>query len=227
MLNKLIAIVDDEKDIVELVSLNLRNAGFKTREFFDAESFLRSLQIEKPDFIILDLMLPDMDGFDVCKWLKNNDQYSSIPVIMLTAKVEETEKILGLEIGADDYVTKPFSTRELVARVRAVLRRNKHKEETKKITIGNMLNIDPDKYEVEVEGKKIELTTTEFKILHLLASKKDRIQTREQILDHLWGHEKTVVDRTIDVHIRHLREKLENAAIFIKNMRGLGYKIEE
>ena len=227
MLNKLIAIVDDEKDIVELVSLNLSNAGFKTREFFDAESFLRSLQIEKPDFIILDLMLPDMDGFDVCKWLKNNDQYSSIPVIMLTAKVEETEKILGLEIGADDYVTKPFSTRELVARVRAVLRRNKHKEETKKITIGNMLNIDPDKYEVEVEGKKIELTTTEFKILHLLASKKGRIQTREQILDHLWGHEKTVVDRTIDVHIRHLREKLENAAIFIKNMRGLGYKIEE
>ncbi len=227
MIQKLIAIVDDEPDIVELVSLHLKNAGFKTREFIDVESFFGFLGTETPDLIILDLMLPDTDGFEVCKLLKNKDQYASIPVIMLTAKAEETEKVLGLELGADDYVTKPFSPRELVARVKAVLRRNRPNEETKKISIGDILNIDLERYEVEVEGNKIDLTTTEFKILQLLALKKGRIQTREQILDHLWGQEKTVIDRTIDVHIRHLREKLGNAAIFIKNLRGLGYRIEE
>jgi DNA-binding response OmpR family regulator len=227
MIHKLIAIVDDEPDIIELVSINLKKAGFKVEEFPDSESFFKSLHVEIPDLIILDLMLPDTDGLEVCKLLKNKDEYASIPIIMLTARAEETEKILGLELGADDYVTKPFSPRELVARVKAVLRRNKPKEETKKISIGNTLNIDLERYEVEVEGKKIDLTTTEFKILQLLAIKKGRIQSREQILDHLWGQEKTVIDRTIDVHIRHLREKLGNAAIFIKNLRGLGYKIEE
>lgn len=227
MIQKMIAIVDDEPDIVELVSLHLKNAGFRTKEFIDVESFYKFLGAETPDLIILDLMLPDTDGFEVCKLLKRNDRYASIPVIMLTAKTEETEKVLGLELGADDYVTKPFSPRELVARIKAVLRRNKPKEETKIISIGDILNIDLERYEVEVEGKKIELTTTEFKILQLLALKKGRIQSREQILDHLWGQEKTVIDRTIDVHIRHLREKLENAAIFIKNIRGLGYRIEE
>jgi DNA-binding response OmpR family regulator len=227
MIPKLIAIVDDEPDILELVSINLKKASYRVREFPDSESFFKSLYAETPDLIILDLMLPDMDGFEVCKLLKNEDKYASIPIIMLTARVEETEKVLGLELGADDYVTKPFSPRELVARVKAVLRRNKTKEETKKISIGDILSIDLEKYEVEVEGKKIELTTTEFKILQLLALKKGRIQSREQILDYLWGQEKTVIDRTIDVHIRHLREKLESAAIFIKNLRGLGYKIEE
>ncbi|MCX5803528.1 MAG: response regulator transcription factor [Proteobacteria bacterium] len=226
-MSKLIVIVDDEPDIVELVSLHLKNAGFKTREFLDVESFYKFLDAETPDLIILDLMLPDADGFEICKYLKHKEKFSLIPIIMLTARAEETEKVLGLELGADDYVTKPFSPRELVARVKAVLRRHEQKEETKKINIGNMLVIDLEKYNVKVEGKEIELTATEFKILQLLSSKKGRIQTRDQILDHLWGQEKIVVDRTIDVHIRHLREKLGRASNLIKNVRGIGYRLEE
>lgn len=226
-MNTLIAIVDDEPDIVELVSINLKKASFRVKEFLDAESFFRFLHSETPDLIILDLMLPDMDGFDVCKSLKGQDKYAGIPIIMLTARVDETEKVLGLELGADDYVTKPFSPRELVARVKAVLRRHKQKEETKKITIGDMLCMDLEKHEVEVYGNKIELTYTEFKILQLLSAKRGRVFSRDQILQHLWGDDKMVLDRTIDVHIKHLREKLGKAGNVIKNIRGVGYKLEE
>jgi len=225
--NQLIAIVDDEPDILELVGVNLKKSGFKVKGFSEVESFYRSLQTGSPDLVILDLMLPDVDGFEVCKYLKSKDKYSSIPIIMLTAKTEETEKVLGLELGADDYVTKPFSPRELIARVKAVLRRQEHKKETKRITVGDILTIDMERYEVEVTGKKIDLTTTEFKILHFLASNTGRIYSRDQILDYLWGREKFVIDRTVDVHIRHLREKLGNAAQLIKNVRGIGYKFEE
>ena len=226
-MNKLIAIVDDEPDILELVSINLKKASYRVKGFLDSESFFRSLAIETPDLIILDLMLPDMDGFDVCKSLKGQDKYTSIPIIMLTARAEETEKVLGLELGADDYVTKPFSPRELVARVRAVLRRNIPKEETKRIKIGDMLVLDTEKYEVELEGERIELTSTEFKILQLLSTKKGWVFSRDKILQHLWGDDKMVLDRTVDVHIKHLREKLGKASIFIKNIRGVGYKLEE
>jgi DNA-binding response OmpR family regulator len=227
-MNKLIAIIDDEPDILELVSINLKKASYRVKEFPDSESFFRSLVAQTPDLIILDLMLPDMDGFEVCKFLKGQDKYTSIPIIMLTARAEETEKVLGLELGADDYVTKPFSPRELVARVKAVLRRNIAKEETKRIKIGDILVLDTERYEVEVEGERIELTTTEFKILHLLSTKKGWVFSREQILTYLWGNDnKMVLDRTVDVHIKHLREKLGKASIFIKNIRGVGYKLEE
>lgn len=226
MSNELIAVIDDEPDILELVSLHLTKHGFKVKSFQNAENFFKFLSSQTPDLIILDLMLPDMDGFEVCKQLKSNEEFKSIPIIMLTARTTEADKVLGLELGADDYVTKPFSPRELIARVKAVLRR-KAQDSGKKIKIGNILLIDLNKFEVFVENKKIDLTPTEFRILKILASKKGWVFTRDQILDHLWGQEKAVLDRTIDVHIKNLREKLGKAAKFIKNVRGIGYKIEE
>ncbi len=224
-MNELIAVVDDEPDILELLSLHLKNAGFKVKEFLDGESFYRFLDTQIPDLVILDLMLPDIDGLEICKYLKRQDKLAEVPIIMLTAKSEETDKLLGLELGADDYVTKPFSPKELVARVKAVLRRKTPKTETKKIEIANILVIDNQKFEVFVENKKIELTPTEFKILQLLASKIGWVYNREQILDYLWGQEKVVLDRTVDVHIKNLRTKLGKAGKFIKNIRGVGYKL--
>jgi DNA-binding response OmpR family regulator len=226
-MNKLIAVIDDEPDILNLVSLHLKKGGFRAKEFLDVDSFYRFLKQEIPDLIILDLMLPDTDGYEVCKLLKKEDAFSSIPIIMLTARAEESERILGLELGADDYVTKPFSPRELVARVKAVLRRHKPEEEPKKISVGGIMTIDLEKYEVEVEGARIDLTSTEFRILQLFVSKKGWVFSRDKILQHLWGDDKMVLDRTVDVHIKHLREKLGTAAKFIRNMRGIGYKLEE
>jgi len=225
-MSQLIAIVEDEPDIIELVSLHLKRGGFAVEGFEDAEKFLKFLNNRVPDLTILDLMLPDADGLEICKYLKKKDDFSSIPIIMLTAKSDETDKVLGLELGADDYVTKPFSPRELVARVKAVLRRKGQKEESKIVEIGNTVVIDAEKYEVRVEGTKVELTSTEFRILQLLSSRKGWVFTRDQILDHLWGDEKAVLDRTVDVHIKNLREKLGKAKEFIKNIRGIGYKVE-
>ena len=220
-----IAVVDDEPDIVELVSIHLKKARFDVLPFTDASSFMKALNKQIPDLIILDLMLPDADGMDICKYLKSKDHLSSIPIIMLTARSEETDKILGLELGADDYVTKPFSPRELVARVKAVLRR-KAKREGKKITVGKILHIDLARYEVTVEGTKVTLTPTEFRLLHILAQRIGWVFSRNQLLNALWGEDKIVIDRTIDVHINHLREKLGTAGAFIKNVRGIGYKLE-
>ena len=224
-MNELIVVIDDEPDILELVSLHLTKSNFKVKGFLNAESFFKFLSSRIPDLIILDLMLPDSDGIEICKYLKSKEDFSSIPIIMLTARASETDKVLGLELGADDYVTKPFSPKELVARVKAVLRR-KTQDSGKKIKIGDILLIDLNKFQVFVENKKIDLTPTEFRILKILASKKGWVFTRDQILDHLWGQDKAVLDRTIDVHIKNLREKLGKAAKFIKNVRGIGYKIE-
>ena len=228
MAGHLIAVVDDEQDILELVSIHLKRSSFRVREFAEAGPFYEFLAKELPDLIILDLMLPDIDGLEICKYLKSREQLAAIPIIMLTARVEESDRIIGLELGADDYVTKPFSPRELVARVRAVLRRyNKKDEEVQRIIISDVVTIDLEKREVCVDGKQIDLTPTEFRILQLLASKKGRIQSRDQILGFLWGNEKYVIDRTVDVHIRHLREKLGTASRIIKNVRGAGYRIDE
>ena len=225
-MKKTIAIIEDEPDIVELVSLHLKKAGFDTKGFVKAEDFFNSIERNVPDLILLDLMLPDADGIEICKYLRKKDEFASVPIIMLTAKGEEIDKILGLELGADDYVTKPFSPKELVARVKAVLRRQQKEEILKKIVIGDLLTIFPEKHEAFSEGKKIDLTSTEFRILTLLASKIGWVFTRDQILDYLWGQEKAVLDRTVDVHIKHLREKLGKAAGLIKNIRGVGYKLE-
>ena len=226
-MKKLIVIIDDEPDIVQLVSLHLKNAGFDIKGFLNAEDFFDFIGKNIPDLILLDLMLPDADGFEVCKYLRRKDEFATTPIIMLTAKGEETDKVLGLELGADDYIPKPFSPKELVARVKAVLRRQDKEEVLKKIIIRDILTIYPEKHEAYVEGKRMDLTSTEFKILTLLASKKGWVFTRDQILDYLWGQEKAVLDRTVDVHIKHLREKLGKASGLVKNIWGVGYKLEE
>ena len=226
-MSQLIAVVDDEPDIRELVSLHLKRAGFQTETFERMAGFWRFLETKTPDLIVLDLMLPDADGLDVCKTLRKNEAYSRIPIIMLTAKGDETDRILGLELGADDYVTKPFSPRELISRVKAVLRRGTIPVAEEPQFISDMLSLDPGRHEVRLKGEKVDLTSTEFRILQCLASKKGWVFSRDQILDYLWGQDKAVLDRTIDVHIKHLREKLGDAASLIKNVRGVGYKIEE
>ncbi len=227
-MNKLIAVIDDEPDILELVSFHLSKSGFRVKQFSIGEDFIRFLSSASPDLVLLDLMLPDWDGFEICKYLRSKDEFRSIPIIMLTARGTEVDRVLGLELGADDYVTKPFSPRELVARVKAVLRRGMQaKWDVEKIMVGESLVIDLNRYEVFVDGERVELTSTEFNILKTLASKKGWVFTRDQILDSLWGKEKIVLDRTVDVHIRHLREKLGKAKHLIKNVRGVGYKVEE
>lgn len=230
-MEKLIAVVDDEQDIRELIAINLKKAGFKAKEYEDADSLLKALEKSSPDLIILDIMMPGTDGLAACKQIKSSEKTSSIPVIMLTAKADESDKIVGLDIGADDYITKPFSPRELVARVKAVLRRGS-KDRGSMIKAG-AITLDLEKHEVRIKDKGkdkergVELTATEFKILEILASKPGKVMSREQLLDHLWGGEKFVVDRTIDVHVKHLRTKLGSAGKAIKNIRGVGYKLEQ
>jgi|UniRef100_A0A7V3PSH2 two-component system phosphate regulon response regulator PhoB/two-component system alkaline phosphatase synthesis response regulator PhoP len=223
---RLIAVIDDEPDILELVSINLKRASFQTETFITAGAFYEFLKRRTPDLIILDLMLPDVDGIEVCRFLKSQPDYAHIPIIMLTARAEETDRVLGLELGADDYITKPFSPRELVARVRSVLRRLDTIRDEDRITVAGILTINPKRHEVEVDGKKVFLTTTEFRLLLTLAQKPGWVFTRSQLLDELWGDEKVVIDRTIDVHITHLRAKLGRAGQLIQNVRGVGYKIE-
>jgi len=226
-MSQLIAVIDDEADLLELVSLHLTRAGFQVVKFLDPVPFFASLRKRIPDLIILDLMLPGADGFEVCKSLKQRAETRAVPIIMLTAKSDETDRVLGLELGADDYVTKPFSPKELIARVKAVLRRSGEPRGSQKIAVGRLLVLDRDRHEILVEGRRVDLSSTEFNILFLLASGRGRVFTREQILDHVWGNEKIVLDRTIDVHIKNLRERLGPAAGLIKNIRGVGYKLEE
>jgi DNA-binding response OmpR family regulator len=228
-MHETIAVVDDEPDILELVAIHLKKNHFRVREFSDGAGFIKYLDSEIPDLVVLDLMLPDADGLEICKYMKKKDALSSVPIVMLSAKRKETDTILGLELGADDYVRKPFSPKELIARVKTVLRRvesNKTQSPPEKIAVGNIA-IDPQRHEIAIGANKVELTSTEFRILQLLVSKKGRVFSRDQILDYLWGHEKTVVERTIDVHIRHLRSKLGVEAKLIKNVHGVGYKVEE
>jgi two-component system phosphate regulon response regulator PhoB/two-component system alkaline phosphatase synthesis response regulator PhoP len=224
---KSIVIVDDEPDIIDLVNVHLTKNGYRARSFENGLGLMEYLKSNLPDLIILDLMLPDADGLEICKTLKKDDRFSNIPVIMLTARSDEMDRVLGLEIGADDYITKPFSPRELVARVKAVLRRDEKVSKTQKISIGGILDIDLQRYEVSVEGQKVDLTSTEFRILRMLAERKGWVYSRESILESLGVFEKGVLDRTVDVHIKNIREKLGPAARFVKNIRGVGYKIEE
>ena len=226
-MSRLVAVVDDEPDILELVSLHLTRAGFAVRTYPDAGRFQKSLVKSIPDLVVLDLMLPDADGLDVCKGLKADARTAHVPVMMLTARGEELDRVLGLEIGADDYVTKPFSPKELVARVKAVLRRIEKPEARKTIELGDGVVLDLNRYEVKVSGRKVDVTTTEFKLLAILAERRGWVFSRDEILGRLWGEEKAVLDRTIDVHVTNLRKKLGKAGRLIENVRGVGYKLSE
>lgn len=222
----MIFVVDDEADILQLIKINLEKYAFQVKTFEDTYNLFDEALKSRPSLFILDLMLSDDDGFEVCKKIRNNDILCNTPIIMLTAKSDEMDKVLGLELGADDYITKPFSPRELIARVKAVLRRNFIKEQSKIIKVGSFLTIDIDKMQVFDHDRKVNLTSTEFKILQLLAGRISWVFSRDQILNYLWGNEKIVIDRTIDVHITHLREKLGETGNIIKNVRGVGYKLE-
>lgn len=222
----LVYIVDDEPDILELVDLNLSKAGFLTETFVRAEPMITMLAQKVPDLLILDLMLPDADGMELCKKLREQDKYRKLPIVMLTAKVTLEDRIQGLDYGADDYVTKPFSPSELIARINAVLRRAQWETFNKVLNIEEGLKIDFNKFEVFVEDKRADLTLTEFKILQLLTKRPGWVYNRQQILDYLWGNDKIVIDRTVDVHVKHLREKLGKFGEYIRNIRGVGYKFE-
>jgi len=223
-----ILVVDDEPAILELVTYNLEQAGFSTLTATDGEAALKLVEEERPDLVILDIMLPKMDGFEVCRIIRA--RYNT-PILMLTARREEVDRVLGLELGADDYMVKPFSPRELVARVRAILRRAAEAGSRKDdlIVVGDLV-INPKSHEVRVRGKKVDLTLKEYQLLKFLAENPGRVFTREVLLDRLWEGGYFGDTRTIDVHIRHLREKIEEDPSnphYILTVRGVGYKFRE
>ncbi|HUI70347.1 MAG TPA: response regulator transcription factor [Spirochaetia bacterium] len=224
-MNELVAIVEDEDDIRALVAAALKKERFRVREHPDGKGFLASLPADKPNLVILDVMLPDTDGFEICRRMRADRSLSAIPVIILTARAEEPDRILGLELGADDYVVKPFSPKELAVRVKAVLRRASPEAARARIDAGDGLVIDTDTVEAFVGEERLELTQAEFRILQLLASRVGWVFSREKILDHLWGNEKNVTDRSVDVHVKHLRDKLGGQGGRIVNVRGIGYKL--
>jgi DNA-binding response OmpR family regulator len=225
VVRKKILIVDDEPDIVEFVEYNLRREQYDTRSATDGTSALRRARDEQPDLILLDLMLPGVHGLEVCKQLKSSRETAHIPVIMLTAKGEESDVVTGLELGADDYVPKPFSMRLLLARIRAVLRRTGGPAPgSPKVLRLQGVVIDDERHEVKVEGALVQLTLTEYKLLRFLARHPGRVFTRTQILDNIQDEQAIVVDRAIDVHVAALRRKLGSAGSLIETIRGVGYR---
>jgi phosphate regulon transcriptional regulator PhoB len=224
-----ILVVDDEKDILELVSYNLQKEGFHIETSLNGEDALQKIRSDRFDLLLLDLMLPGMQGMDLCRTLKSDDDTASMPIIMLTAKSEELDKVLGLELGADDYITKPFSPRELIARVKAVLRRTQEFPEKEKIITLGDIKINTDTYQVLKNDRQIKLSATEFRLLVYLAQKRGRVFNRDMLLDAVWRDEAFVEPRTVDVHIRRLRAQIEDDPShpeYIKTRRGIGYYVE-
>ena len=223
---KKILIVDDEDHIRELLKFNLEKNGYVVYMANDGLNGLKLAREKQVDLILLDLMLPGMDGFEVCKEIRRDNIISNVPIIMLTAKSEEIDKILGLELGADDYITKPFSIRELSARIKALLRRSNVKYDNEILRFGN-ITLNLQTREVLKHGKKLDFTLKEFEVLKLLIQNKGKILTREILLDKIWGYEYVGETRTVDVHIRHIRKKIEEddkKPIYIQTIRGVGYK---
>ena len=219
-----VLVIDDEKDLLELVRYNLEKEHIDVITAADGQSGLDIGLKHKPDLVLLDLMMPGMSGLEVCKQLSGDARTSRVPIIMLTAKAAETDKIVGLEMGADDYITKPFSVRELLARVRAVLRRAKEPADKQAVIKRGELTIDIGRHQVTFGGQKIALTTTEFKILEFLAAHPEMVRTRDAIIDGALGRDEAIFDRTIDVHITALRRKLSAGGAHIQTVRGVGYK---
>lgn len=230
-----VLIIEDDYNIQELLRYNLENSGYKVIVAGDGNEGFQKVLDNMPDVILLDVMIPGADGLEVCKMIRANEKVKKIPILMVTAKSEELDKILGLELGADDYITKPFSIKEIIARIRAIMRRlneskdsSEGKTEKSKIRFGE-LEIDEEKYEVKNNGKKVTLTLKEFELLKILAENPGRVMTRDYLLDAVWGYEYGGETRTVDVHIRHLRRKLwgDEGEGMIKTIRGVGYKFDE
>lgn len=228
-MKELILIIEDEKDIVKMLEYNLKKEGFKTESCYDGNKALDVVRKERPDLIILDLMLPGMNGLEVCKELKKESETAPIPIIMLTAKSQESDKVIGLELGADDYVTKPFSPRELIARIKAVLRRGKEKENASKMLRVGGLAIDLSKIQVTLKDKPVVLTAKEFELLKILVKSNGRVLSRDYLLDSVWGVDQSldIQTRTVDVHIRTLRRKLKGEAKRIITVKSYGYRFEK
>lgn len=222
-----IVIIEDERDIVDLVLYNFRKEGFEVTSFSRGTDGLEYLRRNPAALLLLDIMLPDQDGFEICRRLRADEKLKTLPVIFLTAKGEEIDRVLGLELGADDYVVKPFSPRELLARVKAVLRRQARPAEKVEVVESRDLRLDTRTQEVTVRGQPVELSTLEFKLLHFLASHPRRIFSRDQLLDEVWGRDRFVTPRTVDVHIRRLRESIEehpDRPQYLRTVRGAGYR---
>ncbi|HEX5413462.1 MAG TPA: response regulator transcription factor [Terriglobia bacterium] len=222
-----VAIIEDEKDIVDLVRYNFRKEGFVIESFSSGRDGLEYIRNNSVDLVLLDVMLPDVDGMEICRRVRADESLKALPIIFLTAKGEEIDRVVGLELGADDYVVKPFSPRELVARAKAVLRRRESVLGNAEVVELPELRLDSRTREVTVRGRSIELSTLEFKLLHFLASQPRRVFTREQLLDKVWGRDRFVTPRTVDVHIRRLREKIEKGGgspQYVQTVRGSGYR---
>ena len=228
--NNKVLVADDEEDVLNLVGSNLRHAGFAVLKAANGSEALEKARAENPALIVLDLMLPGLSGLEVCRALKSDPATARIPIVMLTAKAEEIDRIVGLELGADDYITKPFSPRELVLRVKSVLRRHSGEtaaaEKLESLTAGT-ITVDRERHIVRVKSKLLELTATEFKLLTLLIERRGRVQSRDVLLNDVWGYESIIDTRTVDTHVRRLREKLGPAADCIETVRGFGYRIAE
>ena len=219
-----IYIVEDEPDIRETLKYNFSNEGFKVSTAPNAEEALSNIKKVLPDVLILDLMLPGISGLDVCKSIRADDDIRDMSIIMLTAKGEEIDRVIGFELGADDYVTKPFSVRELILRVKVLLKKQRESLVQNKLVTFGPIRIDLDAHELKINDKEIVLTALEFKLLQHLVKRKGRVQTREQLLGDVWGYSSVVTTRTVDTHIKRLREKLGNTSDYIQTIRGVGYR---
>jgi two-component system, OmpR family, alkaline phosphatase synthesis response regulator PhoP len=224
---KKILIVEDEQDLIKLLRYNLEKEGFRVAHTTDGSLALAEIRRDTPDLVILDLMLPGMDGLQVCRQLRRHDRYAALPILMLTARGEEADRVVGLEIGADDYVTKPFSMRELIARVRALLRRHEPVTVNRATIQRGSLVIDPSAHSVVIGGREVELSALEFRLLHQLASHPGMVFSRDQLLDRVWGNDRSVTQRSVDVYIRRVREKIEmqpQEPKFVQTVHGVGYR---